>query len=223
MSKGVFTHLGLCGLLVILGLATAVQGAAPPQSDPLTQVKQSVTAVIAVFHEQHMPLAERREKLRVLAARYFDFADMARSALGYHWRDLTPAQRAEFVPLFTTFIQDAYLSKLQDYTVSKVQEEAKTATITFSGEKFDGAEDAEVSSSVVLHDQQDPIAIDYLMHRSDGVWRIYDLTVDAISVIANYRNQFNRVIDNDGYDSLLAQLKTKQAQLRQYLERPPHS
>ena len=179
--------------------------------------------VIAVFHADQMPLAERREKLRILAARYFDFADMARSALGYHWRTLSQAQREQFVPIFTAFIQDAYLSKLQDYTVSKVQEEAKTATITFTREQFDGPDYAEVSSSVVLRDQQDPLTIDYLMHRSGGVWRIYDLTVDAISVIANYRNQFRRVIDNDGYDSLVVQLKAKQEQLRQYMEQPPQS
>jgi phospholipid transport system substrate-binding protein len=221
MTSRLHTSIWLCALLVILGLAMPALGVAPPESDPLTQVREGVTEVIAVFHEQNMPLAERREKLRILAARHFDFADMARSALGYHWRDLTPAQRADFVPIFTKFIQDAYLSKLQDYTVSKVQEEAKTATITFSGEKFDGADYAEVSSSVVLRDQHDPLAINYLMHRSDGVWRAYDLTVDAISVIANYRNQFNRVIDNDGYDALVAQLKTKQEQLRQYMERPP--
>jgi phospholipid transport system substrate-binding protein len=216
-------HLWLCALFMTIGPATAAWSSAPPETDPLAQIRQGVAEVIAVFHEQKMPLAERREKLRSLAARYFDFADMARSALGYHWRELTPAQREQFVPVFTAFIQDAYLSKLQDYTVTKVQEEAKTATIAFSGEKFDGPDYAEVSSSVVLHDQQDPLAINYLMHRSAGVWRIYDLTVDAISVIANYRNQFNRVIDNDGYDSLVDQLRAKQEQLRQYMERPPQS
>src|SRR5271166_3705421 len=87
--------------ILALVLLTSAWPSAPPQSDPLTQVRQGVDDVIAVFHEQKMPLAERREKLRLLAARYFDFADMARSTLGYHWRDLSPAQRAQFVPIFT--------------------------------------------------------------------------------------------------------------------------
>lgn len=58
------------------------------------------------------------------------------------------------------------------------------------------------------------------MHRRDGIWLIYDITLDAISVIANYRNQFNRVINNDGYDKLVADLKTKAAQLEQFMDHP---
>jgi phospholipid transport system substrate-binding protein len=211
---------GLCALLM-LAAATAAIGAVPANPDPLAQMKREVAEVVAVFQDPRMPLAARREKLRQLAAQYFDFEDMAKSTLGYQWRDLTPAQRAEFVPVFTSFIEDAYLSKLQDYTVQKVQEEAKTAVINFTGERFDSADYAEVSSSIVLHDQRDPIVIGYLLHRVDGVWRVYDLTVYAISIIANYRNQFNRVIASEGFDQLVADLKAKQKQLQQYMEHPP--
>ncbi len=167
-----------------------------------------------------MPLPQRREKLREMSERYFDFADMARSALGYHWRQLTPAQRNEFVPIFATFIQDAYLSKLEDYTVQKIREEAKSASINFTGEKFDGPDYAEVLSNLVLADQKDPIQVNYLVHRTATGWRIYDLTIDAISVIANYRNQFRRVINDQGYDQLISDLKLKQQQLQEYMDRP---
>jgi phospholipid transport system substrate-binding protein len=220
MSKP-YKYMFLVGLFLTLQLISPARAAVPPESDPLTQIRQGVSDVMAVFHVPDMPLAERREKLRILADRYFDFDDMARSVLGYHWRALTPAQRAQFVPVFTLFIQDAYLSKLQDYTVRKVQDEAKTAKIEFTGEKFEGADYAEVSSTVGLRDQQDPLAVNYEMHRNNGLWRIYDVSVDGISVIANYRNQFDRVINNDGYDALVTQLKSKEEQLQEYLERPP--
>lgn len=190
---------------------------APPQ-DPIGMVRQGVDQVLAVFKDRDVPLKARRAKLRQLAAQHFDFADMARSALGYHWRDLPPAQRAGFVTLFANFIQDAYLSKLQEYTVRRVQDEAKTAKITFIRENFDGANYAEVFSDIVLIDQKDPLHVNYLMHRRDGVWLIYDVTIDAISVIANYRNQFNRVINNDGYRKLVADLTAKQAQLEQLMD-----
>ena len=202
-------------------VVAAPLSAVPVGSDPMARIQQGVHEVIAVFQDQRMSLTARREKLRVLADQYFDFADMAKSSMGYHWRDLTIAQRAEFVPVFTSFIQDAYLSKLQDYTVAKVQEEAKTAVITFSGELFDGPDDAEVRSNIVVHDQKDPLKVNYLMHRVDGVWRVYDLTVDAIDIIANYRNQFSRVMDNQGFVQLVGQLKAKQEQLRQYMDHPP--
>jgi len=211
------------GLLVALLVLTAGAASPAPASAPdaIAEVKQGVDQVLAVFNDRGMSLKTRREKLRGLAYQHFDFEDMARSALGYHWRDLTPAQRARFVPLFATFIQDAYLSKLQEYTVRKVQDEAKTAKIAFTQERVDGADYAEVFSSVVLIDQKDPLQVNYLMHRRDGTWLIYDVTVDAISVIANYRNQFNRVINNDGYDKLVADLESKQAQLQEFMERPP--
>jgi phospholipid transport system substrate-binding protein len=197
------------------GRATAL----PPQ-DPIGVVRNGVDQVLAVFKDQDVPLKERRAKLRQLAEQHFDFADMARSALGYHWRDLTPAQRADFVSLFATFIQDAYLSKLEEYTVHKVQDEAKTAKITFVRESFDGADYAEVFSDIVLKDQNDPLHVNYLMHRRNGVWLVYDVTIDAISVIANYRNQFNRVINNDGYAKLVSDLTAKQAQLQQLMDHP---
>jgi phospholipid transport system substrate-binding protein len=62
---------------------------------------------------------------------------------------------------------------------------------------------------VTLQDRKDPVAVNYEMSRQNGEWKIYDITIDAISVIANYRNQFNRVLNNDGYDKLIALMKQK--------------
>jgi phospholipid transport system substrate-binding protein len=200
-----------------------IGSASDDTADPMLQIKRGVSDVLLVFQDHQMPLRDRREKLRALAAQYFDFEDMAKSAMGYHWRELTTAQRDQFVPLFTVFIQDAYLSKLQDYAVRKVQEEAKTAKIDFTGESFDGSDYAEVFSDVVLQDQKDPVRITYLMHRRGSTWRIYDITVDAISVIANYRNQFNRAMNNEGYDKLVASLAAKRDQLEQYMAHPQGS
>jgi phospholipid transport system substrate-binding protein len=189
----------------------------------MAEVKQGVDEVLVVFHDHATPLRARREQLRQIAEEHFDFADMARSALGRHWRTLTPEQQAGFLPLFAAFIQDAYLSKLQEYTVRKIQEEAKTAKILFTRESFDGADAdyAEVYSSIIVIDQQDPIPVNYMMHRRNGTWLIYDVTVENISVIANYRNQFDRVINRDGYDKLFSDLQSKQTQLEQTMNQPP--
>ena len=207
-------------MVVIFATLTARSALASPPAaaDPMTVAKSAVNDVIAVFEDKRMPLRQRREKLRDLSDQYFDFNDMARSALGYHWRNLTPQQRASFTPLFAEFIQDAYLSKMEESTVHKVQQEAATANVDFIKERFDGPDYAQVFSTVKLREQQHPISVNYLMHRKDGRWRVYDLTIDAISVVGNYRNQFNRVINNSGYDTLVADLKAKRAQLRQYMD-----
>ena len=209
--------------IVLAATAIAVAGSpiSPPTTtsavaspnDPLQLVKSGLQEAIAIFQDKALSLSVRREKLREAAARYFDFAYMARSALGPHWRELTPAQRNEFVPLFTTFIEEVYLSKVKDYSVEKVQDEVKSAKIQFVRESYDGPDYAKVYCTVALKEHPNPIQVDYLLKKDEDGWRVYDITLDAISVMANYRNQFNRVINNDGYDKLIADLRAKSEQL----------
>jgi phospholipid transport system substrate-binding protein len=222
-SRSIIAALFLLALLGFSpGLSYALTDAAGPTAngDPMATVKSGIGHAIAVFQNQQMPLAERRQTLRNLAEQYFDFAMMSRSVLGYHWRSLTGEQRAQFVPIFTGFIEDAYLSKLQDYTVHKVQQELQTARIGYVRENFDGPDYAQVFTTVTLSDQPKPIEVDYYLARIDGTWKVYDLSIESISVIANFRNQFNRVINNAGYDTLLASLRAKQQRLQRDLDHP---
>ena len=168
-----------------------------------------------MFKEGNISPTEREQKLRAIAESHFDFAEMARSAIGYHWKTLTPSQQSEFVPLFTAFIEDAYLSRIESYSVQKINEQIQTSMIQFTRETNDGPDYAEVFSTVVLQDQKDPIPVNYLMRRDGAEWKIYDITIDSISVIANYRNQFNRVLNNDGYDKLVSIIRQKTAGLQQ--------
>jgi phospholipid transport system substrate-binding protein len=189
-------------------------------NDPMGEVKGGVSDVMHVFEVPEMPLKVRRDKLRELGAKYFDFNSMARSVMGYHWRELSPAQRDEFVAVFTRFIEDAYLSKLQDYSVKKVADELPSVKIQFTRETFDGPEYAQVYSTVTLKEQKDPIDLNYLMHLADGKWKVYDVTVDAISLIGNYRNQINRVMNDAGYDKMVADLRAKTSGLQSQLDNP---
>lgn len=193
--------------------SAAVASVSPEaRSDPMKLIKAGISDLIAVFKDKSMPLAERRAKLRALAAQYFDFKVMARTALGYHWRTLTPQQREQFVPVFTDFLENAYLSKLQEYTVEIIEKEVKSVVINYERERIDG-DYAEVYTTVQLHDRAQPVKVNYLLKRDTDGWRVYDVTVDAISVVANYRNQFNRVINNQGYDQLMSDLKAKSREL----------
>jgi phospholipid transport system substrate-binding protein len=204
----------LAGFGLVLTLAAShLSFALDAANDPMAEVKAAINDAIAVFKNRQIPLKERREKLREIAEKHFDFRFMARSAVGYHWRILSPAQREEFVPLFTSFMEDVYLNQLQEYTVEKVEENVKTVEISFTKESFDGPQYAKVDSTVVLQDRPNPIQVSYLLRQNGGNWKIYDITVDAISVMANYRNQFNRVINNQGYDTLVSDLRKKQEAL----------
>lgn len=182
--------------------------AAAPATDPMATVKEVVNQAIAVFRNQQISQTDRMTQLRAIAQAHIDFASMARSSVGYHWRTLTPEQQAQFVPLFTKFIEDVVLSRIQSYSVQKIQSQIQSTTINFTRELTNGA-DAQVFSTVVVQDQPKPLAVNYMLQQLNGQWMIYDIKVDAISVIANYRNQFNRVINNDGYAKLVSILQQK--------------
>jgi len=195
--------------------AQAVANASIAPVDATASVKSVIDQSILVFKDTQLAPAAREQKLRAIAESHFDFQEMSRSAIGYHWKTLTPAQQGEFVPLFTTFIEDAYLSRIESYSVEKINQQIKSSMIQFTKQTTDGPDYAEVFSTVVLQDRKDPIPVNYLTRRDGDEWKIYDITIDAISVIANYRNQFNRVLNNDGYDKLAADIRQKTAGLQQ--------
>ena len=208
------------GALIIFSFAVSASAqtlVAPPTSpnDAMGSVKSVIDQSIVVFKDQQISAPDREQKLRGIAESHFDFKEMAKSTIGYHWKTLTPAQQSEFVPLFTTFIEDTYLSRIESYSVEKVNQQIQSSMIQFIKETSNGPDYSEVYSTVVLKDRKDPIAVNYLMRNDGGEWKIYDITIDAISVIANYRNQFNRVLNSDGYDKLVSIIRQKIQGLQQ--------
>jgi phospholipid transport system substrate-binding protein len=188
---------------LVLSLAPSRFLAPAWADDPMSVVKTTVNQALDVLRDKNTPLAQRQDKLRQIVAATFDFTEMAKSALGYHWKDITPAQQQEFTTAFVAFIEDSYLSKINDYSGQQVN---------FLRASNEGAQYAQVNTDII-QPKGDAIHVNYRLLQENGTWRIYDVTVDAISIIANYRNQFNRVMNNKGYDTLIADLKSKQAAL----------
>ncbi len=172
--------------------------------DPMSVVQTTVNHALDVLRDNQTPLAQRQDKLRQIVSATFDFTEMAKSALGYHWKQITPDQQQEFTTAFVAFIEDSYLSKINDYRGQQV---------AFLRATNDGPQYAQVNTDIVQPGGKDPIHVDYRLMQEASTWKIYDVTVDAISIIANYRNQFNRVMNNQGYDTLISDLKSKQAAL----------
>jgi phospholipid transport system substrate-binding protein len=196
---------GLLALVLVIPLMA--QLALSAGGDPNAVVQNTVNQALQVLRDKQAPLAERQTKLRQIVSSSFDFTEMAKSALGYHWRKLTPDQQKEFTQTFVAFIEDAYLSKINDYSGQQVQ---------FLGARNDGPDYAQVNTDIV-QEGKDPIHVNYRLMRKPEGWKIYDVTVDNISIIANYRNQFNRVMNSKGYDVLISDLKRKQAELEKSL------
>ncbi|HTW88530.1 MAG TPA: ABC transporter substrate-binding protein [Candidatus Binataceae bacterium] len=198
--------LKLAAGLAIAAIAAVMTIAAPSRAanSPSAVVQGLVNQALGVLRDNSMPISQKQDRLRGLVAQTFDFTEMARSALGTHWRDLNSDQKADFTRVFTQFIEDSYLSKISEY---------KGQTVTFTKTIQLAAGYTQVNSQIVQPNGEEPIALDYRLRFENGEWRIYDVTVDAISIVANYRNQFNRVINDKGFATLMADLRAKSSQL----------
>src|ERR1700682_76098 len=190
-----------------VAIALLLNSSAPARADtgdsPMAVTQTMVDRALRIMRSKALPVRQRRRELREAIENQFDFSEMSRTALGYHWRNLGPDDRRQFTQLFTAFIEDAYLSKIQDYSGQQVR---------FNGQTPLGQGYMQINTDIIQPGKA-PIAVNYLLLQKGDTWKIYDVTVDAISIIANYRNQFNRVINEKGFPQLMADLRAKQQEL----------
>jgi phospholipid transport system substrate-binding protein len=196
------------GLVLLSPWAPAASGRAhassPAAREPMAVVKTMVDEALAILRNDAMPTGRRQQELRDLITPVFDFATMSRFALGTHWRSLDAQQREEFIGVFTDFIQDSYLTRINEYAGEEV---------AFGKVLLDGNEYAQVHTTIVGGRDRATTAVNYRVERAGDTWKIYDVTVDNLSILANYRNQFNRVMNKNGYPTLIADLRKKQQAL----------
>lgn len=145
--------------------------------------------------------AERREKLKEIIYPRFDFPVMSRRSLGPHWRKLAPEEQREFVKLFTGLLETSYADKIDSYDGEKV---------LYTGESID-KNFAEVSTKVVTKKGEE-FSVNYKLSNSGGEWKIYDVVIEHISLVNNYRSQFHRVLNKSSFEELLGRMKAKQFQ-----------
>ncbi len=192
---------GVLATLMLMICATWVASAA--ESAPVAQVRAAIEEASPVFANKQIPPQEKDQQLRTIAEKYFDFNYMAKSSMGTHWKSLTGAQRKEIVPAVEDYVLATYLTTFQQNTVEAASHALKDNV------KYDDPETAAVPSEVHLAMVQDPLQVTYMLHKSSSKWMLYDIVVDNVSTLGNYREQFNKIINADGFDKLLAGLKSK--------------
>jgi phospholipid transport system substrate-binding protein len=170
------------------------------------QVKSAIDSVLATVSNQTLKgdekRAERRAAVRKIADGIFDFEEIARRSLGRYWLPLSEAQRAEFVGLFADLLERSYIPKIELYTGEK---------IIYGGERLDG--DVATLTTKVITKNGNAMLIDYRLLKHGERWLIYDISLDGISLVLNYRTQFNKIIQASGYNSLVEKMKSKRGQL----------
>ena len=195
-------RVGMVAVATILAVSGAAR-VATAADDPMTVVETTVNQALTVLRDKQTPTATRQQQLRDIVSATFDFRTMSKSAMGYYWKQITPDQQQEFQNVFITFIENSYLAKINEFTSGEVK---------YLNAQNDGTQYSMVKTNVLMAGQT-PIDLDFRLLNKDGRWQVYDVTVDAVSIIANYRNQFNRIMATKGYSTLIADLKSKEASL----------
>jgi phospholipid transport system substrate-binding protein len=187
---------GFLFLALALGSGNALAGL------PTDQIKSTVEKALVVLKDPRLKpparLKERRDQLRQILFARFDFAEMAKRALGSNWRRRTPQEQEEFIRLFTDVLERAYTELIEAYTDEK---------IVYVNERIDGVH-ADVASKI-LTSKGEEYSINYKVHLISNEWKVYDVVAENISLVNNYRSQFNRVIANASYEELVSRLRNK--------------
>lgn len=186
----------LFGLLLLLLAFSSVALAGEPQD----RLKGGIDKVIAVLSDPALKGAakrtERQNKLRAVADGFFDWRELSRRALAENWNKYSPKQQDEFVASFSELLQKTYIRKLEKYNNEKV---------TYVKEQIEGNH-AFINTLVVMKDKNIPI--NYVMLKRDQ-WMVYDVMVEGVSLVKNYRSQFSKVLSKESPEALLQRIKDK--------------
>jgi phospholipid transport system substrate-binding protein len=191
---------GLLIRTVFLGLALhLLVGASGAWGGPPTEIaRQVIEKALNILQNPAYKGEERRQMVKRIVDPYFDYREMAKRTLGPVWRRLNAGQRDEFVRLFAELLEASYSDKIEKY--------AKNVKIDYTSEILTG-DYAEVRT--VLTWPNDRIPLNYRLLREDDTWKVYDVVIEGVSLVSNYRSQFRRIIHQSSYAELVRRLQTK--------------
>jgi len=187
-------------LLLAFGFSTPALAQAPTE-----QIKETTDKVISILTDPALRepdrTEERRGLLRKAADERFDWEEMSRRALARHWARRTDEEKREFVSLFSDLLERTYMDRIDGYSGEKV---------LYEGETVDG--DYGIVRARIATETDAQISAEYRVRRKENGWFIYDVSIEGVSLVNNYRTQFNSIILKSSYEKLVKRLKAKIAQ-----------
>lgn len=182
------------------GLSSAVGGAATDL------MKGTIDEVLKILNDKELKeparLEDRRQRLEKVVAARFDYPEMSRRSLGAQWNQLSDKDKQEFVDLFRTLLTNTYADRVETYSGEGVQ---------YLNERTE-KEYAEVRTKVLSGKTEIPM--DYRLLHKDNDWRVYDVVVDGVSLVNNYRGQFTKILHTSSYPGLVDQLRKKSDKIK---------
>lgn len=171
------------------------------------EVKSVVDEVVRIVSDKEMKKPQneqkRRNALKKAISTIFDYGEMTQRSMGKHWKERSPAEKKELVQLFETLLENSYAGKIESYNQER---------IVYLKENMEG-EYAEVKSKVITA-KRDEFSLDYRLMSKGGRWMVYDVVIEGVSLISNYRTQFNNIIQRQGYGELVKKLRVKSEEIK---------
>lgn len=184
-------------MLLVLGMAGLVWA-----GEPTEVIRVAVDEIMAILRDPKYKnpahFEEQKSRITATVEKFIDKRRFAQITLGRDWRRLNPAQQEEFTELYARLVEDTYVDRISEYSDEKV---------IFKGESMTGDNKAEVSTVVVSKSKEIPVV--YRLFKDEGRWRAYDVLVEGVSLVMNYRSQFNQIMASGGPERLLEQLRQK--------------
>lgn len=183
--------------LILILLLVAVTAHAADFSTPMGRVKDSIDRVIAILKDQTLDRETRWQRISTVIDEGFDFRSMSQSVLATHWKEATPEERERFTEFFSQYIEETYRSKIEAYT----DEEIRYGSEVIRGDR------AIVETVIVTKTAEIPV--NFKLKNNEGKWFAYDVVIEGVSLVANYRSTFNAIVKNEGMDGLLADIQRR--------------
>ena len=184
-------------LLLVFGVPAFVLA-----GEPTDQIRQTTEKILAIVQAPALKGPdkdeERQKQMKKAVDERFDWAAMARSAIGKNWRDLSEAQRMEFTGLFSELIEKNYMSKVESYSGEK---------ILYKGDKVDGTYG--VAEVVIVTLRGTDIPVSYRVLKKDSEWLVYDVSIEGVSLVNNYRSQIGAILNSSSYDNMIVRIRAK--------------
>ncbi|PYN51440.1 MAG: organic solvent tolerance ABC transporter substrate-binding protein [Candidatus Rokuibacteriota bacterium] len=167
---------------------------------PTDQLREYTDKVIKVLDDPALAGTDRRAAVRKVALEAFDSTETAKRVLARHWQARTPAERDEFIQLFAELLERTYITRINEYGGERIK---------YVGESIDG--DMAIVRARILTKNGTEVPVESRMLRHGDRWLIYDVVIENVSLIANYRSQFDRIVRTSSYEELVRRLKSKPA------------
>ena len=189
----------LVSLLLVVGVTAPVLA-----GEPTEQIKKTTDKILSIVKDPALKgpskAQERRRSIRKAVDERFDWEEMAHRSLGRYWAQRTAEEKKEFVHLFSELVERTYRGKVEDYSGEKVR---------YEGETIDG--DYAVVKVIIMTQKNKDISVDYRLQKEGKEWLVYDVSIEGVSLVNNYRTQFSSIILQSSYENLLKRLKAKVA------------